>query len=128
MFIGNLDSHVRRVHKLQEIHNQPIYRCSFCSCIFRKLGSLNTHLRRMHNGEKIPEKEPLKDISPEKSAGVSNAENQANIIQNSVDDQKNKKTEIKLLPNSEDGFVVSQDNSETAIVTLLDKTTNQKER
>lgn len=45
--LGNLKAHILRVHNAQE--GEPTYACSYCSCIFKKLGSLNGHIKRMHS-------------------------------------------------------------------------------
>lgn len=46
-FSGNLKAHILRVHNAPE--GEPTYACSYCSCIFKKLGSLNGHIKRMHS-------------------------------------------------------------------------------
>lgn len=35
-----------RVHNIPE--GEPIYKCNYCSCVFKKVGSLNSHMKRMH--------------------------------------------------------------------------------
>lgn len=46
LFIGNLNAHIMRVHNIPE--GEPIYKCNYCSCVFKKVGSLNSHMKRMH--------------------------------------------------------------------------------
>lgn len=46
-FSGNLKAHILRVHNAPE--GEPTYACSYCSCIFKKLGSLNGHIKRVHS-------------------------------------------------------------------------------
>jgi len=45
-FTGNLKAHILRVHNAAE--GEPTYACSYCSCVFKKLGSLNGHIKRVH--------------------------------------------------------------------------------
>lgn len=46
LFVGNLNAHIMRVHNIPE--GEPIYKCNYCSCVFKKVGSLNSHMKRMH--------------------------------------------------------------------------------
>lgn len=46
IFTGNLKAHILRVHNATE--GEPTYACSYCSCVFKKLGSLNGHIKRVH--------------------------------------------------------------------------------
>lgn len=45
--LGNLRAHMLRLHSVPHV-DETVYRCSNCSCVFRKLGSLNAHMNRMH--------------------------------------------------------------------------------
>lgn len=99
-----------RVHKIQE--SGPIYRCTRCPCVFKKLGSLNGHMRRAHGS--------ADDETTEETAEEVQ-EAQETITSN---DAETPAEPTELPEDVEDGFVLTDDKEQTALVTLLDKVAN----
>lgn len=51
LFAGNLRVHVQKTH-VAPAPGEKVYKCTMCTCIFKKVSSLNAHITRAHAGEK----------------------------------------------------------------------------
>ncbi|XP_016842062.1 zinc finger protein 236 isoform X1 [Nasonia vitripennis] len=116
---GNLNAHVLRVHKIQG--GAPIYRCTRCPCVFKKLGSLNGHMRRAHAGaEDGTTEETAEEVQESQETTVDPTEN---VVDTPSEAEPRAET-TELPKDVEDGFVLTDDKEQTAVVTLLDKVAN----
>lgn len=47
MKLGNLRAHVQKTHVIPG-PGEKVYKCTLCTCIFKKVSSLNAHITRAH--------------------------------------------------------------------------------
>lgn len=124
IFIGNLRVHVQKTHTAPP-NIDKMYKCTQCTCIFRKIASLNAHITKAHGGMKHIDEltdmnervKALKEMAeqfpapsnPSKEIGRNMPAEYANVDGLSADANE---TFVKLAENSVDGtlrrYVVKQ--------------------
>ncbi|XP_058797354.1 zinc finger protein 236-like isoform X2 [Phymastichus coffea] len=151
---GNLNSHILRTHVVRE--GSTVYRCSHCPCVFKTLGSVNGHINRVHGKDRQPRKDAENQEQEEGQAEENEEERDHEIheVMNQIADLESclQNTSLARRPGEDDivcengnlqkkfsattesdanfqeGFVVTDDNEKTAMVTVLDEASSDIER
>lgn len=61
-FIGNLRVHIQKTHLAPEI-GEKVYRCTMCTCVFKRVASLNAHITKAHANNVSKESEEAAEIN-----------------------------------------------------------------
>lgn len=103
-FLGNLRVHIQKTHLAPQT-GEKVYRCTLCTCIFKRVASLNTHITRVH-GNTSKETDEISQVM-EQLNKIEQRTNQGNI--------ETKKTSAvetnKVTGVGETNKIVQQDNA-----------------